>query len=87
MNGTTVTNATGLLGPNPDWSVTHTADFNSDDKADLLWRNNNGAVTMWTMNGTVNTVTAGILGPDANWRVVQTLDLNGDNKADLIRRH
>ncbi|MDI9849559.1 VCBS repeat-containing protein, partial [Rhodoblastus sp. 17X3] len=27
------------------------ADFNGDGKADVLWRNTNGALYDWTMNG------------------------------------
>jgi G8 domain/FG-GAP-like repeat len=86
MNGVAIASTVGLLGPDPNWSVSHTADFNGDGKADLLWRNTNGAVTIWTMNGITRTAAAGVLGPDANWRVAQTLDLNGDNKADLVWR-
>jgi hypothetical protein len=67
--------------------VTHTADFNGDGKADLLWRNTNGAVTMWLMNGNAVASTGGLIGPDANWRVTHTADYSGDGKSDLLWRN
>jgi FG-GAP-like repeat len=62
-------------------------DFNSDGKADLLWRNNNGAVTTWLMNGVSVISTAGLIGADPNWRVSHLGDYNGDGKADLLWRN
>jgi hypothetical protein len=87
MNGATVISQVGLLGPDPGWSVTHVADFNGDGKADLLWQNTNGAVTIWLMNGSTTTSAVGILGPNPDWRVSHTADLNGDGKADLLWRN
>jgi FG-GAP-like repeat len=76
-----------ILGANPDWRVTHVADFNGDGKADLLWQNTNGAVTIWLMNGITTISAAGLLGANPDWRVTHTADLNGDGKADVLWRN
>jgi FG-GAP-like repeat len=87
MNGTTISSSTNLLSNDPNWSVSHIADFNGDGTADILWRNTNGAVTLWLMNGTTVTSAVGLLGADPNWRVSHVGDFNGDGKADLLWRH
>ena len=51
MDGLTATDTKVLIGPNSDWRVTHVGDFDGDGKADILWRNTNGAVTVWLMDG------------------------------------
>jgi FG-GAP-like repeat len=76
-----------LLGANPDWSVTHTGDFNGDGRADILWRNNNGAVTLWLMSGSTVTSATGLSGADANLRVTHLNDYNGDGNVDLVWRN
>ena len=77
----------GVLGPDANWTVSHVADFSGDKKADILWRNNSGAVTMWVMNGATIASSAGLLGADPNWRVSHTGDFDGDGKADLVWRN
>jgi FG-GAP-like repeat/FG-GAP repeat len=87
MNGTTVLSSANLLNTDPNWTVTHTGDFDGDGKADILWRKTDGAVTIWTMNGTTVTSTAGLIGADASWRVDHVGDFNGDGYADLLWRN
>ena len=65
MNGGAVTGAAGLLGADPNWRVSHTGDYNGDGKADLLWRNLDGSITVWLMNGGVIAGAAGLVGPGA----------------------
>jgi hypothetical protein len=58
MNGTTVlagNDTSRAIGT--DWHIAGTGDFNGDHNADILWRRDNGEVSIWTMNGT--TVLAG----------------------------
>ncbi len=65
------------------------ADFNGDDKADLLWRNyETGNNVVWEMNGgaRLNTIDLGRL-PNVNQKVVGHGDFNGDGKVDLVTRN
>jgi FG-GAP-like repeat len=87
MNGTAVSSTANLLNNDPNWTITHTGDFDRDGKADILWRKADGAVTIWTMNGTTVTSTAGLTGADANWNVMHVGDFNGDGYADLLWRN
>jgi glucose/arabinose dehydrogenase len=87
MNGTSIAAAANILTTDPSWTVSHIADFNGDGKADLLWRNSNGAVTMWLMNGSTVASAVGLLGTDPFWRVSHVGDFNGDGKADLLWRN
>ena len=48
-----VNNGTEAVGaPGPDWHIADTADFNGDDKADILWRTDGGTLAIWEMDGT-----------------------------------
>jgi hypothetical protein len=49
-----------ILSGNPvatipsDWKIADAGDFNGDHKADILWRHDEGRVSIWEMdNGTV----------------------------------
>jgi hypothetical protein len=33
-----------------DWHIQECGDFNGDGKADILWRNDNGATYLWNSN-------------------------------------
>jgi hypothetical protein len=67
--------------PDLKWEIAAVADFNGDNKADILWYNSaTGEVYVWLMNGgsrssafTLNTV------PDLNWQIAAVGDLNGDS--------
>jgi len=56
MDGS-VRNGAAYLDPSSvstDWRVAQVADFNADDKPDVLWHNQmNGLLYVWFMNGTV----------------------------------
>ena len=53
MNGTSFL-AASTLGIFPlEWTVVGTADFNGDDKPDIIWSNSiTGERALWLMNGT-----------------------------------
>ena len=101
MNGSVVTNSRQItdslsrtIRPDASWSIVGDGDFNGDTMNDLLWRNTNGTVDLWTMNGSTiassSHVTFGgtpvnVDGP--NWKVVGIGDTNNDGKADVIWRN
>jgi sRNA-binding regulator protein Hfq len=61
-------------------------DYNGDNRADILWRHNDGTVAIWLMNG-ASVAGTGILGTvPGSWRIVGTRDFDGDGKADLLWR-
>ncbi|MDF5715076.1 MAG: VCBS repeat-containing protein [Rhizonema sp. NSF051] len=90
IDGSTITNATdasqNIDSPGTGWSPT-IADFNGDNKTDILWRNSTtGENQIWLMDGTTisskNTVTA--LGTEWSPTIV---DFNGDRRADILWRN
>jgi acetyl esterase/lipase len=87
LNRLSATSTVTLLGADPNWQVSHVGDFNGDGKSDILWRNINGAVTLWLMDGTTVTNRIGLLGADPDWRVTHLGDFNNDGKADLLWRN
>jgi hypothetical protein len=61
----------GVRGP--DWTIAAVADFNGDDKADILWRHTSGTVAVWFMNGT-SVVGVGVVGtPTTDWHIAGTI--------------
>jgi hypothetical protein len=42
----------GLGNVPTNWTIVGLADFNSDGKSDILWRDTSGNLAMWFMNGT-----------------------------------
>ncbi|MDI9847256.1 VCBS repeat-containing protein, partial [Rhodoblastus sp. 17X3] len=75
------------------WGVAGVADFNGDGKADVLWRNTNGALYDWAMNGSQIgsaqpiTYQGAAVNLDASWSVAGVGDFNGDGKADVLWRN
>src|SRR5262249_30775895 len=53
------------------------SDFNGDGRADLLWRNARGDVTLWLMNGTQILGGGLVARVDPAWRIAATDDFNG----------
>jgi hypothetical protein len=67
----------------PSWALAVAVqdDFNADDRSDILWRNDNGSLAIWTMNGTAITSGNNIASsPDATWHVNGVGDYNGGGK-------
>ena len=61
-------------------------DFNGDGKSDILWRDNEGNVSMWQMNSfsIANNISIGNLW--IGWTIVGSGDFNGDGKMDILWR-
>jgi len=79
MNGSTITSSGAITSgglpvtPDASWHIVEVGDFNGDSNADILWRNDSGAMAEWLMNGTTImqsvTPTTGALpiSPDNTW--------------------
>ncbi len=87
MNGTSITSSAALIGGGSGWSITHTADFNGDGRADIVWQHTDGTVVVWLMNGTTLLSGGALLSAGSGWSVSHTADVNGDGKADLLWKH
>jgi hypothetical protein len=71
--------------------VVATADFNSDDRPDLLLQHRTtGALSLWYMNGTTRSSTASVspAAPvDTNYRVIAAADFDNNGTVDLLWQH
>jgi hypothetical protein len=64
-----------------------THDLSGDGFSDVLWRNSDGGVALWTMFGG-NTIlsSAGIGNVPTNWQIVGQRDFDGDGFSDVLWR-
>jgi FG-GAP-like repeat len=63
-----------------------TNDFNGDGNSDILWRNTNGNIAIWSLDGTIATPQS--LGSlTADWTIAGTGDFNGDLTEDILWRN
>jgi hypothetical protein len=69
MNGSTIQSSQTFAGLPSDWHLSGTADVDGDHKADVLWRNDNGAVAVWEMNGATVKATQVITPLDDTWSI------------------
>jgi hypothetical protein len=93
MNGSALLSPTSLTStPSVDssWKINGIADFNGDGKSDILWRNDNGQVAVWTMDG-ATALSKDLTNPnssvDNSWKITGTSDFNSDGKADILWRN
>jgi hypothetical protein len=73
-----------------EWKVAGTADFNQDDKPDLLVRDGNGRLAAWMVAGgrVVSTALLNLGNPiDLAWEVVGAEDFNEDGRPDVVFQH
>lgn len=66
-------------------------DFTGDGKADILWRDDDGTVALWTMNpdtkGAHPQENYTLSKPPTQWHITATDDFSGDGKADILWVH
>jgi len=81
----------GTQNPGPTWHVVGTGDTTNDNKAGILWQNDNGALVLWEDPGldpfshtfTFTTVAA-LPSVDRSWHVKGMADLNADGRSDVV---
>jgi hypothetical protein len=83
--GAVVQNAVPGLGI--DWKVAGIADFDGDGKADIFWRNINGANAIWLMNGPQVKQVLNVAGLGTDWSIAGIADFDRDGKPDLLWRN
>jgi hypothetical protein len=71
------------------WALANVADFNGDNRPDLLWRNEtSGRLVIWYMNGTTRTAAAIVdVTVDPTWTLVGTAPLDANGSPDLLWRN
>ena len=73
MDGNNVLSSglTSIGSVDTSWKISGTADFSGDGKADILWRNDSGATSIWQMDGN-NVLSAGLTSipvVDTSWKI------------------
>ena len=86
-DGALSTSADVIITVNNQSGRRQSSDVNGDGKADLVWRNSNGATAIWFMNGTAIASAGFPGGVPLAWQIAGVGDVNGDGKADVIWRH
>jgi hypothetical protein len=70
------------------WNPVGFADYNNDQKTDLLWRNTDtGENVIWLMDGTTIAGATALPVLDLDWFTSGDGDYNGDGKTDLLWRN
>jgi hypothetical protein len=60
------------------------ADFNGDNRADILWHSASGDLSVWLMNGTSVGSWASLGTIWTGWWIFRTGDFNGDGRTDIL---
>ncbi len=100
MNGSTISASNvvqtargATIAPDASWSIAGTGDFNGDSRADILWRDTNGALAEWSMNGptVISSQSPSYQGQavtvDSSWSVAAMGDFNDDGRQDVLWRN
>jgi hypothetical protein len=78
----------GQGAPGLDWRIQGSGDFNGDGQPDILWRNNNGQVSIWFMADRVHIGTADPQRPGPGWHLLDPGlgDFNNNGRSDILWR-
>ena len=70
MDGTTTPTATPIVAAlGTSWRLAGAEDYNGDGRADILWQNTNGTVSMWQMDGSTVTASPVVGNLGSGWAV------------------
>lgn len=86
----TLPNGAPAIVSDTQWRIVGTADFNGDNRTDLLWQHDQGWVAIWFMDGEreiAGTLVTSSPLSDLAWRIVATGDVDGDGMADILWQH
>lgn len=93
MNGPAFLGAAFLnngIAPELAWRAVSVADFNNDDKPDILFQNRDLRSSVWLMNNT-NFIDSVVLrngaAAGAGWRIAGAGDFSGDGETDIVWQH
>jgi len=78
-----------LPAVDPSWHVKGMGDVNNDNRADIIFQNDNGAVAVWEMGGIAGTAVTAMnlinLNPGPAWHIVPGFrDINENTAADIL---
>ncbi|MBL1175027.1 CARDB domain-containing protein [Pantanalinema sp. GBBB05] len=86
----TLQSIASLAAMSTNWRLEGVADFNGDNRPDLVWRDyTQGYNQIWFMGGTNNTAiasTAALTQVGTSWSIDAVADINGDARPDLVWR-
>jgi hypothetical protein len=69
------------------WEIAGTGDFDGDNDADILWRHDEGAVTIWEIEDNAFVVNHNLGVVPTTWEIADTGDFDGDADDDILWRH
>jgi serralysin len=73
MGGTNLVRGVGVgTNPGSTWHIKDAADYNSDGNPDILFQNDNGSASIWTLDNHFNVTAFFPLGndPGASWHII-----------------
>ena len=73
----------------PAAAIQGVADFDADGRADVLWRDRSGVLTLWLGADPERTIDIGpggtvVVGGDPAWSIAAVRDFNRDGRADIL---
>ncbi len=85
IDGTSSSSDLFYTKSDPAWQIENYADFNGDNRSDILWKNTNtNCYMIYLMNGKSVLSAKTVLPGYSGWRVDAVGDFDGDSKCDLL---
>ena len=88
-SGEHITRDTYDSGVAASWHPVETFDWDGNGHSDILWRNTNGAVSVWNATTSVGFQEGSLLTApvDRSWHIVGIGDFDGDGRDDILWRN